>query len=167
MGEAEQARQFLTQVEDLGHHRAVVVLAGVRPLVGGAGAVGSVHLFAQGAVVGVGHHRVVAGEFRGDQPAIQLLGLRRLGHLRLGRVGEAGEGGFIGDVLGPGLGGVEQLVGEAAGQLGKLHLDLAVALLLLGWQIDTAQAEVAQGVVEDGLLRDVETGGRRALASAS
>jgi hypothetical protein len=65
-------------------------------------------------------------------------------------------------VLGPGLGGIEQLVGEAAGQLGQLHLNLAVALLLLGRQVDTGQAEVAQGVFEDGLLRHIETGGCRA-----
>jgi hypothetical protein len=85
--------QFLTQVEDLFHHRAVVVLTGVRALVRRTGAVGGVDFFAQGAVLGVGHHRVVAGEFQGDQPAIEAFGLGRGSHLRLGRVGQAGEGG--------------------------------------------------------------------------
>ncbi|MCY1531240.1 hypothetical protein D9M68_664600 [compost metagenome] len=159
MGEAQQPGQFLAQDEDLGHHRAVVVLPGIRALVGGTGAVGGVDLFAQGAVIGVGHHRVIAGEFQGDQPAAQPLGLGGLLHLRLGRVGQAGQRGLVMDFLGPGLGGVEQLVGKAAAQLGQLHLDLAVALLLVGRQVDAGQAEVTQGVVEDGLLRHLETGG--------
>ncbi|MNZ69287.1 hypothetical protein D3C78_875810 [compost metagenome] len=63
------------------------------------------------------------------------------------------------DFPGPGLGGVQQLVGEAAAELGQLHLDLAVALLLVGRQVDAGQAEVTQGVIEDGLLRHLETGG--------
>ena len=62
-------------------------------------------------------------------------------------------------MLGPGLGGIQQLVGEFTGQFGELHLNLAVALLLLGRQVDARQAEVAQGVFEDGLLRHVEASG--------
>ena len=114
----QQLGQFLTQVEDLFHHRAVIVLTGIRALVRRTGAVGGVHLFTQGTVLGVGHDGVVAGEFQGDQPAVEALGLSGGGHLRLGRIGQAGEGGFIGDVFGPGLGGVQQLVGEFAAQLG-------------------------------------------------
>ncbi|MNM61958.1 hypothetical protein D3C81_732710 [compost metagenome] len=161
-GVAQQLRQLLAQVEDFLHHRAVVVLPGVRALVGGAGAVGGVDLFAQGAVFGVGHYGEVAGEFQGDQPAFQPLGFGGVLHLRLGRIGQAGQRRFVGDVLGPRLGGVEQLVGEAAGQLGQARLDFRVALLLLRRQIDTGQAEVAQGVFEDGLLRHFEIGGSRA-----
>ncbi|MNF67509.1 hypothetical protein D3C84_493250 [compost metagenome] len=66
------------------------------------------------------------------------------------------------DFPGPGLGGVQQLVGEAAAELGQLHLDLAVALLLVGRQVDAGQAEVTQGVLEDGRLRHLETGSFRA-----
>ena len=157
-GKTEQLGQFLAQAENLLHHRAVVVLAGVRPLIRGAGTVGGVQLFAQGAVVGVGHHREVAGELQADQPAVEVLGLGCLGHLRLGRVGQAGQRRFIGDVLGPGLGGIQQLVGEAAGQLGQLHLDGAIALLLGLRQIDAGQMKVAQGVFQDGRLRHLERG---------
>ncbi|MCY1439792.1 hypothetical protein D9M71_560430 [compost metagenome] len=85
-----------------------------------------------------------------------------MAHLRLGRIGEAGQHGFVGDVPGPGLGGVEQLVGEAAAQLGQARLDFRVALLLLRRQVDAGQAEVAQGVFEDGLLRHFEVRRRRA-----
>ncbi|MDT4857211.1 hypothetical protein FQZ97_916260 [compost metagenome] len=51
------------------------------------------------------------------------------------------------------------MVGETAAQLGELHLDFAVALLLVRRQVDAGQAEVAQGVFEDGALRHLETGG--------
>ena len=159
---AEQPSQLMAQFEDLGHYRTVVELPGVRALVRGAGAVGGVDLLAQGTVVGVGHHRVVAGEFQGDQPAVEALGLRRLGHLRLGRIGDAGQQAFVGDVPGPGLSGVQQLVGKFAAELGKLHLDGAEALLLHRWKVDAGQAEVAQRMLEDGLLRHLETGRRGA-----
>ena len=58
--ELEQLRQFVTQGEDLCHHRAVIPFTRVRPLIGGAGAVRAVHLFAQRLVVAVSHHRQVA-----------------------------------------------------------------------------------------------------------
>ncbi len=163
VGEAEQAGQLLAQVEDLFHHRTVVVLPGVRALVGGAGAIGGVYLFAQGAVIGIGHHCVVAGELQADQPAVQALGLGGLLHLGLGRIGQAGQRGFVGDMLGPGLGGVEQLVGETATQLGQARLHLGIALLLVRRQVDAGQAEVAQGVFEDGFLGHVEAGRLGAL----
>jgi len=156
VAEAQQLGQFLTQVEDLFHYRAVVELAGVRPLVGGTGGIGDVDLFAQLTIVGVSHHGVVAGEFQADQPAIQFLGFRRFGHLRLGRIGDAGQQAFVGNVLGPGLGRIEQLVGEGAAQLGELHADRAEALLLGRRQVDAGQAEVTQRVFDDGLLRYVE-----------
>jgi len=65
-------------------------------------------------------------------------------------------------VAGPGLGRVQQLVGELAAELGELHLDGAEALLLDRRQVDTRQAEVAQRMLEDGLLRHLETGRRGA-----
>ncbi|MNG00323.1 hypothetical protein D3C84_832540 [compost metagenome] len=135
--EPQQSCQLLTQVEDFFHDRAIIVLTGIRALVRRAGAVGGVDFFAQCTVVGVGHHRVVAREFQGDQPAIEVLGLRGGGHLRLGRIGQAGEGSLVGDVLGPGLGSIQQLVGEAAAQLRQFALHLGVTFLLGFRQVDT------------------------------
>ncbi|MNM72240.1 hypothetical protein D3C81_839290 [compost metagenome] len=160
--EPQEFCQFLTQVEDFFHDRAVVVLAGIRPLVRRPGAVRGVDFFTQRAVLGVGHHRVIAREFQGDQPAVQILGLSRGGHLRLGRIGQAGEGGFIGDVLGPHLSGIEQLVGETAAQFRQLALHFGVTFLFGFRQVDTRQTEVTQGVFQDSFLRHVETGGLRA-----
>ncbi|MNE04609.1 hypothetical protein D3C80_971460 [compost metagenome] len=162
IGEAQQFGQFLAQVENLAHHRAIIELAGIGALVGSAGAIRCVDFLAQGTVLGVGHHRVVAREFQVDQPTIQTFGLSCRGHLRLGRIGQAGQGRFVGHVLGPGLGRVKQLVGEAAAQLREFALDFGIALLLVGRQIDTRQAEIAQRVLEDGFLRDLETGRFRA-----
>ncbi len=154
----QQRGQFLTQVEDLFHHRAVIVLTGIRALVRRTGAVGRVDFFTQGAVLGVGHHRVVARKFKGDQPAVEAFGLGGSRHLRLGGVGQAGESGFIGDVFGPGLSSIQQLVGKFAAQLGQLALHLGVTFLLLRRQIDTREAEVAQGMFQDGFLRHIEAG---------
>ena len=67
-------------------------------------------------------------------------------------------------MLGPGLGGVQQLVGKSAGQLGELHLDFAVALLAFGRQVDTGQPEITQCVVQNGFLRDIEVCGQGAFS---
>ena len=62
--EAQQLCQLVTQGEDFRHHRAVVPLTGIRPLIGGARAVGAVHLFTQCLVVAVGHYRQVAWDIQ-------------------------------------------------------------------------------------------------------
>ena len=66
--------------------------------------------------------------------------------------------GGIGNMFGPGLGGVQHLIGEGALQLGQAYLQLAVALLLLGRQGDAGQFEVTQSVFKDGLLGGVQLG---------
>ena len=53
-GKTQQLGQFLTQIQNLLHDRAVVVFASVRALVRRAGAVRGVDFFAQGAVFGGG-----------------------------------------------------------------------------------------------------------------
>ena len=81
MGEAQQVCQLLAQIEDLLHQRSVVETTGLRSLIGGTGAVGGIDFLAQRAVVGIGDDRVIAGKLETDQPAVQPLGLRRLGQL--------------------------------------------------------------------------------------
>ncbi len=61
----QQLCQLVTQGEDFRHHRAVIPLPGIRALIGGAGAVGAVHLFTQCLVVAVGHHRQIAWDIQG------------------------------------------------------------------------------------------------------
>ncbi|RML45987.1 hypothetical protein APX70_08567 [Pseudomonas syringae pv. maculicola] len=160
---AEQLRQLLAQIENLLHHRRIVVLASVGTLVRSTGTVSCVDFFAQGTVFGVGHYRVVAREFQGNQVAFEVLGLGSCGHLLLGRIGQAGEGGLVSDQLGPGLSGIEQLVGKLAAQLGQFALHLRITFLLLGRQVDAGQAEVAQRLLQNGLLTDVKACGLRAV----
>ena len=63
--EAQQLSQLVTEGEDFRHDRAVVPLTGIRPLIGGAGAIRAVHLFAKRLVVAVGHHRQIAWDIQG------------------------------------------------------------------------------------------------------
>ena len=62
---AQQLRQLVAQGEDFRHDRAVVPLTGIRPLIGGAGAIRAVHLFAKRLVFAVGHHRQIAWDIQG------------------------------------------------------------------------------------------------------
>ncbi len=153
----------MAQFENLGHDQRIVVLASVRALVRGAGTVGGVNFFPQGAVIGVGDHREVTWEFQRHQPAFKAFGLCGLSHLHFCRLGEAGKISLVGDVLAPGLSCVQQLVGETAGQLREFHLDGAVTLLLSFWQVDTRQAEITQGVLQNSVLGNVVAGCFRAV----
>src|SRR3546814_20509361 len=51
-GKAQQLRRFVAQCHDLLDAFGVIVLAGARPLVGGAGVVGAIKLGAQRAIFG-------------------------------------------------------------------------------------------------------------------
>ncbi len=95
--EAQQLGQFVTQSKDLRHHRAVIPFARVWPLVGGAGAVGAVKLFAQGLVIAVGHHRQIARDVERQQPALLLFGLRLSLGLRQGALRHTGQLRLIGN----------------------------------------------------------------------
>jgi hypothetical protein len=63
----------------------------------------------------------------------------------------------------PGLGGVEQLIGKGVGELRHARLDFAIAALLFSRQVDTGQAEVAQGIVDAAALGFVQLGPGQAL----
>ncbi len=153
VGETEQVSLLVAQLEDLVHHRAVVVFTGLRALVGGAGGEGPVHLFAQGAVLGVAHHREEHREVEGQQPALfQALGAGAVGGAGQGGVRQPGQFRFIGNVLLPGLGGVQQVVLEAGGQLRQPLGVLHVLRLLRFGQGHAGEAEVAQRVVDVFLL---------------
>ncbi len=82
---AQQLRQLLTQIENLLHDRRIVVLASVGALVRSTGVVRRIDFFTQGAVFGVGHHRVIAREFQGNQITFEVFGFGGGSHLLLGR----------------------------------------------------------------------------------
>src|SRR5690606_40853490 len=78
--------------------------------------------------------------------------LRSFPTRRSSDLGQTGQFADVGDMPGPGLSGIHQLVGEAALQLRQTHLQLTVALLLLRRQGNAGQPEIAQGMLDDGLL---------------
>ena len=148
VGETQQLRQFVTQRQDLLHEGTVVVRRVVWAAVGGAGVVGLVEGAPQVAVVGVAHHRVVGGEVEGEHPALLAAFARGLCGQGARRLGQTGELLLVGDVLFPGVGAVEHVLGEAAGQLRQALADLAIARLLVGWQVDTREMEIAQRILQ-------------------
>ncbi len=144
----QQLRQLVAQRENRLHHLAVVEAAGIRSLVRGARGIGLVEFAAQVPVVGIGHHRVVGGELQGEEPTCLAPLLGGLAGQVEGRGRQAGQQGLVGDPLLPGVGGVEQVLLEAGGELGEVAGDLAKARLLLRGQVHAGEAEVAQGVLQ-------------------
>ena len=134
---AQQLRQLVAQSEDLRHHRAVIPFPGVRPLIGSAGGVGAVHLFAQRLIVAVGHHRQVARDIQRQQIPFLLfgLGLRLSGGQRAFR--HTGQIGDVGHQLVPAHGGVKDVVAVLVAQLREARGDFTVAFLRLRRQANT------------------------------
>jgi hypothetical protein len=118
----------------------------VRALVGGARGIGLVEPGAQRAVVGVGDHGLVAREIQREEPAGQSPGARALGGQRLAGGRHAGKPLLVGDVLGEGLGGIDEMLLELRLQLRQAQRQRAEALLLRLRQGDAGEAEIAQRV---------------------
>ncbi len=156
-GEVEQQSGFVPQRKDLLDALAVVVRAGAGALVGGAGVVGGVDLFAQGAGVGEGqdglHHRTLE---RG-QVAVELFLLRHRAQHGAGRVGQAGQLG-LGHRPGPGVGGVEHGLFEFGFELAQFVLDGLEARTRRLLQRHAGEPEAAQAVFDDGAAGAVERG---------
>ncbi len=153
---AKQPCHFMAQREDPLHQRAVVPAPGMGAGVRGSGHVGGIEFLTQVAVVGIGEHRVIGREFQGEHPAFHVALFGRLVREGLGAVGKAGQLALVEHLPGPGLGGVEQILGEFRLQRRKLLLDDLVAFPLGRLQLDAGQAEVTQGVVDDAALSRVE-----------
>ena len=165
--EAQQLRQLVTQGEDFRHYRAVVPLTGIRPLIGGAGAVRTVHLFAQGLVVAVGHHRQIARDIKRQQEAFLLFRFG-LGFCRRQRAfRHTGQLSFVGNQLRPAHGGVEHVVAVLVAQLGQTRGNFAVAGLLLFWQANPGQLKITQGVIDRFFLRRAQFGIMVAVAQVA
>ena len=161
--EAEQLRGFMAQREDLRDARRVVVLAGLRPLVGGAGVVGRVDGFAQRAVVGVGQDRLHHRPLQRGEEAVLPLGFR-LARQQVARRGRQAGELCLGQRQRPGLGGVEHGLLERRVQLRELGLDLAETRARRLLERDAGIAEAAQAVLDEGALRAIQRGESGALA---
>ena len=156
---AQQLRLFLSQRQQLADDGAVVELFGIAlGLLAGAGGVGAVELFAQGAAAGELHHRQVAGDFEGELVAIFALGLGssacRVDHV-LRQAVQLGQAG----VIGPLVGGIERVFAKLLRQLGLAFLNLGKALFGAALQFGAAQHKAAQGVFVRLALFGIKRGG--------
>ena len=74
-----------------------------------------VHAPAQLAVVGMGHHREEARALEGNHPALQIAAARRIFGGRDCRGRQTRQLFHIIGVIGPGIGGIQYIVGKLAG----------------------------------------------------
>ena len=160
---AQQAGLFGAVLQDFAHARAVVPLAGVRALIGGARHIGGVHCPPEIRVVGVLHDRQITGQVQREQPAALARLGGGLGRERERGIRQAGQFGLAGDRFLPGPGRVQQVFLKPGLQPGEFLLNNFVARLVLGAEIDPGQAEIAQGVIDDLLPGGAERGKRGAV----
>ncbi|MNB78906.1 hypothetical protein D3C75_256190 [compost metagenome] len=146
----------MTQGEDFGHHRAVIPFTGIRPLIGGAGAVGAVHLFAQSLVVTVGHYRQIARDIQRQQVTFLLFGFCLRFCRRQGAFRHSGQFGLVGDQFGPTHGGIQHVVAVLITQFRQTRGNLTVALLFVFRQANARQFKITQRVIDRFFLRGIQ-----------
>ena len=153
---AQQLRLFQAQGEDFLHHRGVVkAFAIALGLLGSSGYIGLINLLAQCAAPGKLHHRQIAGHLQRQFVAF----------LAIGFGGGLGRGDHIGrntvqlvnlGVVGKGIGGVQRVLAEFLGQLGRARLNLRKAFLGSALQFGAREHKATHGMVPCGALLLVE-----------
>jgi hypothetical protein len=103
---------------------------------------------AQLAVIGVLHHRHVGGRVQGELPALLVIFLRRLAR-GLQDILWNSPGLLFIHVNRKSVGRIQQVLGKLRRQPGELFLNRGVAALLVGRQLGAAEAEIAQGILDD------------------
>ena len=162
VGIAQPPGLFAPQRQDVLDQRPVVEFTA-----GGAGHLGAVHGFAQVATLAVFEERRHPRHVEPQQPGTALCaGVRVAGLLAglagcLGQqlpeaVGQAGHLGRIAQPQAPGVGGIEHVVAEVAGQSCQLGSGGIEGLLLRSAQAHTAELHVAALSFEDALLGGIE-----------
>ena len=161
---AEVAGFLRAQFEDAADERHVVPLRLAAQVVelGGTGGVGAIEFFAQRATFRVLHDRQVGGHVQREFPAGHTIlvsgSARRLDDV----VRNAGQFGLVGDDLGEGVGGVEQVFRELRRKASQFFLYGLKARLGGFRQFGAGEAEVADLVVDDPALRNGQAGEVRA-----
>lgn len=163
---AKDASQLVTQLQNLRHKGLVVVWRLASDC-----RVGGPDGFAEGFVVGVGQYRDEGRRLQGKAPGggLPLLGGALPSGLARGSR-QSGKLSLFGDKYFPCIGGIEAIFGVFLGELGKLLLDFADCILLLGWQIGALFAEIGEGFLDmpplvgvEGLEIDALSGGAESL----
>ena len=137
---AQQAGFLGTQLQQLGHQRAVVAI--YRAELAGSGRVSMVELLAQGAILGVLHHRQVDRHVQRELVACLVFG----GGARPGLLADIV--GDTGHLLGAGVervavGCVEHMLAELLSQFSQTLLDCREANLGLALQFGAREQEIA------------------------
>ena len=153
--EAQQVGGLVAQRQKGFDARAVVVRAGLRALVGGAGVVGGVQLFAQRPVVGEGQDGLNHGALERGELAFELFFLRHGAEHRARRLGQPGQL-VVGHQAGPRVGGVEHGLFEFGLDLAELVLDVLEARSRRLFQRHAREPEPAQAVFHHRAARPVQ-----------
>ena len=140
--------------QELTDDQRVVFVGGAE--FGGARREGTVHRFAQAAVIGVLHHRKVARKLQRNAPARFTRGLSKLREKRLVIFGEAGEAGFVVNVERPGVRCIQEVFTEFLTECRRLFADRFEFGLFVRREFRTRQAEITDFVTDDALLFDVK-----------
>ena len=128
----------------------------MRAVVAGTGGVGGVEPFAQGTVVGVGDDGVVAGEIQRQQPAFKIFSPGFFACGFQGACRHAHQLGGIGDKVAVGLHAVHEVFLELGLQFREPQRKGLETRLLLGWQRDARELEIAQRIVDHLLTAGAE-----------
>jgi len=155
---AQQLGFFQAQREDFLHHGGVVkALAVALGLVGGPGHISLIDLFAQCAALGKLHHRQIAGHLKRQLVAFLAIGFGA-GFGRGDHIGRNAVQLVNPGVVGKGIGGVQRVLAEFLGQLGRAGLNLRKAFLGSALQFGAREHKAAHGMVPCGALFLVEAG---------
>ncbi len=147
IAEAHEVGGFVPQREDA-LDKATVVPSRVSALVGPPRDPAAVQGGAQVARIGLPHDGVIGWEIEGEQPAVLVRLVRGLGGARQERVGQTAQVFVVGDVQGPGVRGVLDIVFEFRLRLSELLHDRLEPVLGLRLEIDTGQVKVAQRMLD-------------------
>ena len=141
---------FLTQLEQLLNHRAVVFFLGTE--FRGPRHKGAVDRFAERAVCGIFHHRQINRVLQRDAPAVDARGLGGLCHQGLVTRGDSFEFLFVGDVKRPGVCGIKKVLIEFLRERCRLFAAGLQFCLFVCGKVGARQTEVPHLVLKQALF---------------
>ena len=140
MGIAQARGLFAPQGKDLLDQCAVVEFSFTGPA-----HMGAIGLFPQGAVVGMGEERQIAGHVQPEQPGARLRGsfrfscfARRCGQRLQSPMRQAIHLAFLAELQGPLLRGIEDVVAELGGECGQSFTGVVEGCFLIATETNTA-----------------------------
>ncbi len=158
--EIEQPRGLVTQAQNIFHHLGIVPATGIRSFVRRTRRPGFVEGAPQGGGFRVGDYGHIRRLIEREDPALDTFLVSAFAGLLDEHLIQATQLVAIGDVIGPAVGGVEDVLLELRLQLGELQHHRLEALFALHGQADSGEPEIAQRMLDHLFLDWSE---RRAL----